>query len=186
MANGFDWGDWDIGEVFTTGLDLYRSLQEDSPGAGGPDVVINAPTTVWGGETMPVMGSAGQAIAAGGIWLSSLLARSLGRGAAGAVFTAANGVRVRLVQLWPLVRRYGWQAVAGALGITAGALGTLLAEASQHRPRRRRRGISYADISRTRRTIKTLRKMTRLAGIGGGGRARGGYRPRRRPRAYYC
>lgn len=136
-----------------------------------------------GGEMVPTAGALGGAVAAGGIWLGTYLARAFGRGAASAVFTAANGIRVRINQLWPLVRQYGPQAVAGALGITLGGLGTLLAQApTSGGGRKRRRGISARDVTITRRTIKQLRKLSRLAGIRTG---RGGYAPRRRHRHYY-
>jgi hypothetical protein len=115
-----------------------------------------------GGGMVPTAGIGAMA-AAGGVWLGSLLARSLGRGAAGAVFSAANGVRVRMSQLWPLVKRYGSEAVAAGLGISAGALGTLLAtpEALHGRSGRRGRGkgISARDVKTTRRTLKTIRKL---------------------------
>lgn len=102
----------------------------------------------------------GLPLAAAGIWLGSLLARSLGRGAASAIFTAANGVRVRINQLWPLVRQYGPTAVAGALGIGVGSLGALLAQApTSGGTRRRRRGISARDVRTTRRTLKTIKRF---------------------------
>lgn len=105
----------------------------------------------------------GGAVAAGGMWLGSLLARGFGGAARGAIFTAANGVRVRMGQLWPLVRRYGAETVAGGLGIGLGALGTLLAtpEALSGRGGRRGRGkgISARDVKTTRRTLKTIRKL---------------------------
>jgi hypothetical protein len=139
----------------------------------------------YGGEMVPTMGSVGGAIAAGGVWLGTFLARSLGRGAASAVFTAANGIRVRLSQLWPLIRRYGAQNVAGALGITVGALGTLAMQAPRGGVRKRARGISARDVKTTRRTIRTLKKLVRMSGIrmgGGGGR---GYYPRRNRGHYH-
>lgn len=101
----------------------------------------------------------GLPLAAAGIWLGSLLARSFGRGAASAIFTAANGVRVRINQLWPLVRQYGPTAVSGALGIGVGSLGALLAQAPTGGTKRRRRGISARDVTTTRRTLKTIRRF---------------------------
>lgn len=127
------------------------------------------------GEVVPTAGALGGAMAAGGIWLGTYLARAFGRGAASAVFTAANGIRVRINQLWPLVRQYGPQAVAGALGITIGGLSTLLAQAPTTGPRKRRRGISARDIRTTKRTIKQIRRISRLAGIRGRSAARGYY-----------
>jgi len=142
------------------------------------------------GSTMPVSvgGAIGTAVAAGGLWLGTYLARSLGRGAAGAIYTAANGLRVRIAQLWPLVRKYGAQNVAGALGITVGALGTMLLEpgAQAGTRRKRRRGISARDVTTTRRTIRQLRSLTRMAGIktGGGGYRRRTWIPPHRHRSY--
>lgn len=115
-----------------------------------------------GGGMMQV-GGAGAAVAAGGLWLGSLLARGFGGAARGVIFTAANGVRVRMAQLWPLVKRYGAEAVAGGLGIGLGALGTLLStpEALHGRAGRRGRGrgISARDVKTTRRTLKTIKKL---------------------------
>lgn len=135
-----------------------------APSPPGPaDVVLRGDDMngYGGGGMVPV--GVGGAVAAGGLWLGSLLARSLGRGAAGAVFSATNGVRVRMSQLWPLVKRYGSEAVAAGLGISAGALGTLLAtpEALHGRSGRRGRGkgISARDVKTTRRTLKTIRKL---------------------------
>lgn len=184
--------------------DVYGGLQNIF-GAGGPDVVIpqrtGVPTRQPGPGGMPIMSNGdgelmpvgvGGLAAAGGIWLGSVLARTFGRSAAGAVFQAANGVRVRLTQLWPLVRRYGPQAVAGALGVSLGGLGTLLTQAPTSGGRKRRRGISASDVKTTRRTIRTLKKLVRMSGIrmGGGGYRGGGggggyYRPRRRRHAHW-
>jgi len=70
---------------------------------------------------------------------------------------------VRMAQLWPLVRRYGPEAVAAGLGISAGALGTLLSppEAIHGRGGRRGRGrgISARDVKTTRRTLKAIKKL---------------------------
>lgn len=149
-----DWGvDFsEIQQAVNTGLQIYNAFDND--GSGGPDVDISSGGSVGTQVALP------GAVAAGGIWLGSLLARTLGRGAAGAVFTAANGVRVRISQLWPLVRRYGPQSVAGGLGITVGALGTLLMQpGARTGARRRARGITGRDVKTTRRTLKTIRKL---------------------------
>lgn len=119
----------------------------------------------------------GLPLAAAGIWLGSLLARSFGRGAASAIFTAANGVRVRINQLWPLVRQYGPTAVAGALGIGVGSLGALLAQAPTSGARKRRRGISARDVRTTRRTLGTIKRFySMMPTRSSGGYRRGGYR----------
>lgn len=176
ISSGFEWPSVDIPGFGGEGPDLF-------PQAGPEDV------SVWGSDGMSNGNGMTQvgwpaAAAAGGIWLGSLLTRALGRGAAGAVYTAANGVRVRMAQLWPLVRKYGSQSVAGGLGISLGALGTLLAqpEAIQGRKGRSRgRGISGRDVKTTRRTLKTIRKLYHMMPtrrVYGGG----GYRPYRRGR----
>lgn len=169
-------------------------------GSGGPDrVITTAPTRpqqqffpqTFGGTTMDEdqggggMVQTGGPLAAGAIWLGSYLARAIGR--SGAVFQAANGIRVRLTQLWPLVRKYGPGAVAGGLGISIGSLGTLLMQAPTSGHRRRSRGISARDVKTTRRTLRSIKKLYRMmptrpsSGRGYGG---GGYRPRRRRYAY--
>lgn len=124
----------------------------------------------------------GAAAAAGAVWLGSLLSR--GASAAGAIFRGANGVSVRMAQLWPYVKKYGPFAVATGLGISAQQLATLLENA----PRsgggrgRRGRGISARDVKTTRRTLKTIRKLYHMMPtrrVSGGG---GGYYRRRRYR----
>lgn len=140
----------------------------------------------YGGQMVQTSGALGPALAAGGIWLGSLLARAMGGAARGAVFTAANGVRVKMAQLWPLVRRYGAEAVAGGLGIGVGALGTLLSrpEAIHGRGGRRGRGrgVTARDVKTTRRTLKTITKLYRMMptrpSSGGRSYGGGGYRKR--------
>lgn len=164
-------GDADPGSTFEgvswpeVAAPLVAGLFDDEPQAGPADVVMGDDGMNGdNGYGMVRTGGLGGAVVAGGIWLGSYLARSLGRGAAGVVFTAANGVRVKMGQLWPLVRRYGPEAVAGGLGIGAGALGTLLAtpEAISGRGGRRGgrgRGISARDVKTTRRTLKSIKKL---------------------------
>lgn len=151
-------------------------------------LITDSGDVVGSGGTMRtgVVGAVTGGLVSGGIWLGSYLAKALGRSAGGAIYTAANGIRVRIAQLWPLVRKYGAENVAGALGIGVGALGTLLMQpGARTGVRRKRRGISARDVRTTRRTIHQLRSLTRMAGIKCGG---GGYRrPRRsyyRPRYY--
>jgi hypothetical protein len=158
------------------------------PQAGPADVVMGSDGMNGNGDGGMVQAAWPAAAAAGAISLGALLARTFGRGAAGAIFTAANGVRVRMGQLWPLVRRYGSQAVAGGLGLSAGSLATLLMtpEALHGRSGRkgRGRGISARDVKTTRRTLKQIRRiygmMPKRATSWGGG---GGYRPRSYRRA---
>jgi hypothetical protein len=182
-------GDWSLPDIvggLRTVSSVFQTANALMTDSGDP-VPSNG-----GGSTMPVSvgGAIGASVISGGIWLGSYLARAFGRGAAGAIYTAANGIRVRISQLWPLVRRYGAQNVAGALGIGVGALGALLLEpGAQHgrSGRRRRRGISATDVRTTRRTIRQLKSLTRMAGIrsgGGGYRRRSSYIPPHRHRSY--
>jgi hypothetical protein len=100
------------------------------------------------------------AVAGAAVSLGALLARA--GGAASAIFRGANGVTVRMAQLWPLVRKYGPVAVYTGLGISAAQLATLLEQAPKSgggRGRGRGRGISSRDVKTTRRTLKTIRKL---------------------------
>lgn len=192
----FGLGDFGVQDIQGAASDLWGGIQQVSQvysNFAGGQMDDSGNAVIPGGDGGMVQTGIGSAVmgvaATGGVWLGSLLARAFGRTAAAAVFTAANGVRVRIAQLWPLVRRYGAQNVAGALGITVGALGTLLMQpGARTGARKRRRGISARDVTTTRRTIRQLRKLTQMAGIGGGGRSRSyrSYRPRRRSRGYYC
>lgn len=201
MANGDIFADLGLGDIMAAGVGLLSAFTDtgvvateepdfgdtpvfDDPGApGGPDVVIDGGEMNGEGMMIPTAGALGPAIGAVGAATMSLARILSGRvpGLAAAIWRGSNGVWVRMRDLWPLTRKYGPYAVAAALGIGVDQLGRLLAEAPRTSGRRRRgRGISYADIRRTRRTIKQLRKMARLAGIRTGGGYRGYYRPRRR------
>ena len=99
---------------------------------------------------------------------------------------SANGVRARMADLWPAVRKYGPQAVAAALGIGIAELGQLMMHAPTSSPRRRGRGISAANIRTAKRVIRFNQRLSRQLGTG---RGRGGYRPRYaapRRRSRYC
>lgn len=126
----------------------------------------------------PAAGGAAAAALGAVATLGARLAGMFGRGAGSAVI---NGVKFSMASLWPYIRKYGPGAVAAGLGISIAQLGALAMQAPQH-GRRRRRGISAADISRTKRVIRFNRQLSRSLGTGGGrGRT---YRPRRR--AAYC
>lgn len=179
-GGGFELPEFSLSDIFD--IPGYGGGTE-TPQAGPADVVLGDDHMSNG---MQQVGFPAVAVA-GGMWLGTLLTRALGRGAAGAVFTAANGVRVRMAQLWPLVRKYGSQAVAGGLGISAGALGTLLAESAQYRSskRGRGRGITSRDVKTTTRTLKSIKKLygmmpKRPSTSWGGGGGHYHYRPRRR------
>lgn len=184
---GGDFGGFDPGGDFGLPSDQTQLPQLPDFGGGGTlqrvARLINDSGDVVGGTTRTGITSAVTGgLVSGGIWLGSYLAKALGRTAGGAIYTAANGIRVRIAQLWPLVRKYGAENVAGALGIGIGALGTLLMQpgARAGTRRGRRRGISARDVKTTRRTIGQLRSLSRMAGLHcGPGRARA------RPRRYY-
>lgn len=190
-------GGADSGDVFSeqvpgfdlggAGFDPGSVLDQFIPQAGPADQVIAAGDNGGGlmnGGMMQTAGSLGPAMATlgtAGVWLGSVLARA--GTAAGAIFRGANGVSVRMAQLWPYVKKYGPFAVATGLGISAQQLATLLENA----PRsgggrgRRGRGISARDVKTTRRTLKTIRKLyhmmpTRRTYGGGGGYYRRRYR----------
>jgi len=80
------------------------------------------------------------AVAAGAVSLGAWLAR--GASTAGAIFRGANGVTVKMGQLWPYVKKYGPMAVATGLGISAAQLATLLEQAPRSGGGGRGRGWS--------------------------------------------
>lgn len=178
----------DVGQVVSGINDIFGG---DDSGGGGRQVVTRGGGMQDGGDDygggMIQTGGAAAVAGAAALWLGSYLARTMGRGAAGAIFTAANGLKVRLSQLWPLVNRYGWQAVAGALGIGAGSLGTLLMNAPRHGHRRRSRGVTGAQLKNATRTMKTIKRMYRMLPTRPSSSGRGGarrYYPRRRYGSY--
>lgn len=183
-----DFGSFDPGGVFDAGGGL-PDIVSDISTAGqllrtGARLITDTGDVVSGdgGGTVPtsVGGAITGGIVSGGVWLGSYLARAFGRGAAGAIYTAANGIRVRISQLWPLVRRYGPETVASALGISLGALGTLLLQPGATGRRRRRRGISARDLATSRRTMRKLITMTHTLRQLCGSVPRTSYHPRRR------
>lgn len=160
-------------DSFLSGGIPFGTLQS-LVGTGGPSAVYQ-PTM----GAFPAAGAAGAAMVGGLVSLGARLAGMFGRGAGVA---SINGVKFAMSSLWPYIRKYGPAAVASALGIGLAELGALAMQAPQH-GRKRRRGISAADITRTKRVIRFNRQLSRSLGTG---RSRGGYgRPRRRP-AYYC
>lgn len=182
-------GDIDISGGIEIGQQVFGALGGDAPSSGGPSASgAGSRVITYGGDRMEeptevLAGGMGGALAGGAIWLGSALARAFGSGAASMIYRGANGVVVRMAQLWPLVRKYGPQTVASGLGITAGALGVLLSrpEAIHGRGRKGRgRGISARDVKTTRRTLKSIRKLyhmmptRRVTSYGGGGYSRRG------------
>lgn len=158
-GGGFDF----TGDQFSFPTPSLSSLV----GSGTPSYGLT-PTM---GAVPSAAGVAGAAMA-GVMSLGARLAGMFGRGAGSAVI---NGVKFSMTRLWPYIRQYGPASVAAALGITVAQLGTLAMSAPQH-PRRRRRGISSADIRRTKRVIRFNRQLSRSLGTGRSysrGRSRG-------------
>ena len=163
---------WGLSDVFSgiqQGVQLISSLQSlDEPRVirdYGPMYPVADDNASAGAGSLPRIAAAAGAT----IW------GVLRRGAGGILgwITSPSGVRFRMSDLWPAVRKYGPGAVATALGFTAAELANLLMQAPTTGRKRRGRGITAANIRTTRRTIKTLRGLSRLAGI-----RQGGYRPR--------
>lgn len=142
-------------------------------GTGGPAASTYGASFQPTAGAFPALGGAAGAAMAGVMSLGARLAGMFGRGAGTFVI---NGVKGSMSRLWPYIRQYGPGAVAAALGITVAQLGALAMNAPQS-PRKRRRGISAADIRRTKRVIRFNRQLSRQLGTG---RRSSSYRPRRR------
>lgn len=172
----FDVGDGDSGEWG----------EMDMGGLGGG--VVDLPSVISAGAGMlPRMlggGAIGGAVAAAGAGVVGLWAKLRGAAGGAAGNFIINGVKGRVADLWPAVRKYGPHAVAAALGIGAASLAEILAQAPMNATRRRRgRGISASDIRRAKRVIRFNRRLSAQLGTGRG-RARGrSYYPR--GRAHY-
>lgn len=185
MADDFDFADFDAGNSsdyqtydggdsadFDFGSVPLGSLT-NLVGVGGPSGgAVFQPTM---GAVPAAAGAAMGAIAS----LGGRLAAMMGRGAGAAVI---NGVKFSMASLWPYIRKYGPTAVATALGISVAQLGTLAMNAPQG-GRKRRRGISAADVRRTTRVLRFNQSLNRRFGRFGGGGGRG--RARRGRHAHY-
>ena len=97
----------------------------------------------------PLMRGAGRLAAAAG-------AGAIGRGVGKLL---VNGRRIGLQQLKRLVKALGPEAVAAGVGVTVASLAQVMFDMESRATKRRRRGISYADIARTRRTLRRLKSM---------------------------
>lgn len=122
----------------------------DTPGGG--NVMPNA-----GMQNVSLMGAVG---AAG---LRSLASVFGGAGARAIARFNLNGITGTVPQLWKYVRLYGPGAVATALGISVGTLGTMLLS-NPERKRHRRRGISSRDIRTTKRVVNFVSRMAHQIG----------------------
>jgi hypothetical protein len=113
----------------------------------GPPQVGGGMVQTAGAVGQVLRGTAGMAARAG--------AGAIGRGAAKLVI---QGKRVSLATLKRLIKTVGPEGVALALGMSIAQLGQTLFE-MEPKTARRRRGISYADIARTRRTLRKMQSM---------------------------
>jgi len=134
---------------FSTSLDV---VPDSGPMMSGLPMAIPA---VFGGAVMR---------GAGGL-MSRLGAGGLVGAAAGVLRTAAGKIRGVVLasgrflstrKAAALARRVGIEAAAVGLGIGAVELAEMVLADSESRARRRGRGISGADLRRTRRTIKKV------------------------------
>jgi hypothetical protein len=177
----FDTFDYSTLDESTTG-DVYSDSGPNFGSLGGAASWLPVVTGGGGATYTPtagVMGAAAGAVTGAAVFLGSRLAAMMGRGAGSAVI---NGVKFSMSSLWPYIRRYGPGAVAGALGISLAQLGALAMSAPTTK-RKRRRGISAADISRAKRVIRFNRRLSRS--LGTSSRSRGFYRPRGRHAHYF-
>lgn len=185
--------EWDFGgDVFEDfgggGGDIDFSGGDVDLGGGGFNLpsgipyggIVNSALGGSGGAVVTRTGALGGAAAMGaGVALRGLWTVLRSGGSRMSTFVI-NGIKGRMTDLWPAVSKYGPQAVAAALGIGAAELAQLLMAAPRGGRRRRQRGISAADVRRTKRVTSTLRRMTSQLGLGRGGG--GGYRGRSRGR----
>lgn len=169
-----DWGyDTDTGDVWSQIEGAAGDVIRDY-GGQLPSIFTGGA----GGSVTPTGAMGGAALAGAGAIGRSLWSVLRAGGARFSTFISATGVRARLSDLWPAVRKYGPQAVATALGIGLAELGTLLTQAPTAPRRRRGRGISAADIRRAKRVIRFNKRLSRELGTNRGYRR--SYRPRRR------
>lgn len=171
----FSEGDWGDSALGGDGSDMIPDV--------GP-INVGGLISSYGGFPVTQTGAMGGAVMAGaGVALRSLWGVLRGAGGRGATFVI-NGVKGRMADLWPAVRKYGPQGVMLALGIGADQLTQLLMQAPQQGGRRKRgRGISAADIRRAKRVIRFNRRLSRELGTNRG-YARRSYR-RSYPRRWY-
>lgn len=121
-----------------------------------PPMALMGPPAVpdYGGGMIQTAGATGT-FARGAAAAVGGAVRATGRRAAKLVI---QGRRVSLAQLKRLVRSLGPEAVAVALGLSVANLASIMFD-MEPKTARRRRGISYADIARTRRTLRKFASM---------------------------
>lgn len=110
----------------------------------------------------------GRALGLGGSSLIAGAGGALISGAAGVLRTVAGKIRgvvlssgrfVSSAKAAALAKRVGMEAAAVALGVSAVELAEMVLADQEKKSRRRGRGVSGADLRRTRRTIRTVERM---------------------------
>lgn len=100
--------------------------------------------------------------------LGGSLLPAVARGAVGVLRTVAGKIRgvvlssgrfVSSAKAAALAKRVGMEAAAVALGVSAVELAEMVLADQEKKSRRRGRGVSGADLRRTRRTIRTVERM---------------------------
>lgn len=129
-----------------TGLPL--GLPGGFPGA--PQLGGILPTL---GRALPLVGG----LVGGAVRAAAGLVRTAAGRIRGVVLASGRFVSSRKGAL--LARRVGIDAAAAALGISAVELAEMVLSEEERRGRRRSRGVSGADLRRTRRTINTIERM---------------------------
>lgn len=160
---GFDLGDLsglpDIGGVsdvitgdWTRLGGLVGDVLSDTPGGGN---IVPRPGV---SQTMGALPLIGRGAAMAGTALGAMTLAGIFGAARGGASFVINGIKGTMPQLWKYTRKYGPAAVAQALGISVGALGTMLLQ-NPERARHRRRGISSRDIRTTKRVVGFVNRM---------------------------
>lgn len=130
-------------------------------GSGEAQAMGTFPTIARGvGTVMPgVVGAIGGVLGGVAAAGARTIASIFGRGAGAAARFSINGITGSVAQLWKYVRSHGAATVAAALGISLGALGTILLQNPEKR-RWRRRGISSRDIRTTKRVVGFVNRIS--------------------------
>ena len=90
------------------------------------------------------------------------------RGGAGALIAAGTGARIAMRKVWAMVKQFGPDVAAGALGYSVPDLISALFASGVMTRKRRRRGISGRDIATTRRVCRFAHSLNaQLAHCGG-------------------
>lgn len=132
------------------GAAVSRSLAPSAPTPQlAPTAVAIAPPRIGGSQTGPTAtpAMAGAIVPAARTMIQGLLSLA----------TATIGKRVTSASVLSLVRELGLVSAAAALGLSAVEVAQIIAA----KPRRRRRGITAAQIATTRRTIRKVTSIQR-------------------------